>query len=230
MRYPISLIDSAKKLRLQGNTYSDIQKILKRSFNKSTLSHWFKDLKLTKAQTLLLEQNVNIKLNRARLKSKKISKERRIVYFNNLRDKNIHLLPIIDSNIQKLLLSILYLGEGAKSKSTQHLSLGSSNPDIVKLYLSLLSNCFKIKNEKFRIRIQCRNDQNIEELESFWQKITKMPRKQFYPTYIDKRSIGKPTLHKDYKGVCSVLYFDRSIQFELELLADSMIKYINKGL
>lgn len=226
MRYPISIIDSARNLRLQGNTYSDIQKVLKQNFNKSTLSHWFKDLKLTKEQTTILEHNVNKKLIQAQLKSQMMNKERRITYFNGLRDKNIHLLPAIDAKVQKLLLSILYLGEGAKSKSTKHLSLGSSNPNIIKLYLSLLNNCFDIKKEKFRIRVQCRNDQNIEELESFWQKITKISKEQFYPTYIDRRSIGKPTLHKDYKGVCSVIYFDRSIQFELELLADSVIKYI----
>lgn len=230
MRYSASVIDSAKKLRLQGKTYSDIQKALKHNFNKSTLSHWFRDLELTKEQILLLGHNVNKKLIQARLKSKKINEQRRIVYFNNLRDKNVHLLSLIDTKVQKLLLSILYLGEGAKSKSTKHLSLGSSNPNIIKLYLELLDNCFKIKKEKFRVRVQCRNDQNIKMLESFWQKVTKIPKSQFYPTYIDKRSIGKTTLHKDYKGVCSIMYFDRSIQFELEILADSVIKYIIKGL
>lgn len=226
MRHSISTIQSARLLRRQGKTFSDIQTILKINFNKSTLSYWFKDLKLTSKQQLLLNENVDKKLVYAQKKWQKLSKERRVTYFKKLTDKNLFLLPKIDNQIQKLLLSILYLGEGAKSKSTKHLSLGSSNPNIIKLYLSLLSNCFKIKKEKFRIRVQCRNDQNIEELERFWQNITKISRKQFYPTYVDKRSIGKPTLHKDYKGVCSVMYFDRSIQFELEFLADSMIKYI----
>lgn len=230
MRHSVSTIQSAKLLRTQGKTYSDIQLILKQGFNKSTLSYWFKDLKLTVKQKGLLKENIDKKLVYAQQKWQKLSKERRIIYFKKLTDKNLFLLPKIDNQVQKLLLSILYLGEGSKSKSTQNLSLGSASQKIIKLYLSLLKNSFQIDQSKFRIRIQCRDDQDTVLLENFWQKITDIPKDQFYPTYIDKRSVGKPTLHKDYMGVCTVMYFDRSIQFELELLADSVIKYIVKGL
>lgn len=228
--YARELIESARKLRLQGKTYSDIQKSLNRNFHKSTLSYWFKDLKLTSQQEKILKINVDTKLKISQRKAWKINKRRRIIYLNSLKDKNLYLLPILNKDVQKLLLAMLYLGEGAKSKSTKYLSLGSSNSKIVKLYLMLLGNCFKIDNSKFRIRIQCRDDQNIYLLEKYWQNLTKIPKEQFYPTYVDKRSIGKPTLHKDYKGVCAVHYFDRSIQLELELLSESMIKYILKGL
>ena len=228
--HSISTIQSARLLRTQGKTYSDIQRILKQGFHKSTLSYWFKDLDLTTEQKALLKTNVDKKLIIAQKKWQKLSKERRVIYFNKLKNKNLFLLPKIDNHIQKLILSVLYLGEGSKSKSTQNLSLGSSSPKIIKLYLSLLKSCFQTDISKFRIRIQCRDDQDITKLENFWHEVTQISKNQFYPTYIDKRSIGKPTLHKDYMGVCAVMYFDRSIQFELELLSDSMIEYITKGL
>jgi len=79
---------------------------------------------------------------------------------------------------------------------------------------------------KFRVRIQCRFDQSIKDLENYWENITSINRKQFYPTYIDKRTKGKPTLKKDYKGVCTIHYFDRKIQLELIYLADAIIEKI----
>jgi hypothetical protein len=68
--------------------------------------------------------------------------------------------------------------------------------------------------------VQCRADQNIEELEKFWLDITKIPKKQFYKAQIDPRTVGKPTLNKNYKGVLKVDYFDTRIQLELESLAN----------
>ena len=223
------LKERAIDLRLKGNTYSDINKKVKRAIPKGTLSEWFKHLHFTKAQKHLLQQNVDIKLIKAQHKAHLINKRRQIKYLRGLRDKNLHLMSFLNTDVQKLLLCILYLGEGAKTKSTKHLSLGSSSSKIIQLYMSLLSKCFSIDRSKFRIRIQCRADQDIKNLERYWHRITNIPRKQFYPTYVDKRTINKPTIKKDYKGVCALMYFDRSIQFELEFLAESVIKYLTMG-
>jgi len=220
---------NAVKLRLQGNTYSDINKKLKKNIPKSTLSEWFRVLHFNSEQKLLLKQRTTQKLRMSQLKALRVNKRQRIAYLKGLKEKNKYLLKFLNTDTKKLLLAILYLGEGAKTRSTQFLSLGSSNPQIIRFYLLLLKECFEINNSKFRIRIQCRADQDIKKLETYWQRITKIPKKQFYPTYIDKRTINKPTLHKDYKGVCAVHYFDRSIQFELEFLAGSVLKYVIEG-
>jgi hypothetical protein len=223
------LKEKAVKLRRNGYTYSDINKKLKKNIPKSTLSKWFKNLTLSPKQNTVLRKNISDKLIRSQQKAWRVNKKRRVEYLKSLKDKNIYLLQFLNKDIQKLLLSILYLGEGAKSKSTEHLSLGSSSASIIRLYLSFLKTCFKIDNSKFRVRIQCRADQNIKDLENYWQHVTGIQKKQFYLTYIDKRTINKPTLYKNYKGVCTIMYFDRSIQFELEFLANSVIKYLNRG-
>ncbi len=51
-------------------------------------------------------------------------------------------------------------------------------------------------------------------------KITGIPKRLFYKTRIDSRTVGKPTLKKDYKGVLRVDYFDTKVQLDLESLAD----------
>jgi hypothetical protein len=57
-------------------------------------------------------------------------------------------------------------------------------------------------------------------LEKFWQKITGIPKNLFYKTRIDPRTIGKPTLKIDYKGVLRVDYLDSMPHHDLESLAD----------
>lgn len=218
------------KLRLEGHTYSEILNLLGRKVSKSTLSYWLKNIEMTNLQKRTLQNNIDAKLKKAQKAALKINKFRRKKYLADLKNKNLYLLKKLDCDCQKLILSMLYLGEGAKTKGTQFLSLGSSNPKIIKLYLVLLKNCFTIDRSKFRIRIQCRADQNIKVLENYWHNLTKISKKQFYPTYIDKRTIGSPTKMKEYKGVCTIHYFDRSIQFELELLSESVIKCLTEGL
>ena len=78
-------------------------------------------------------------------------------------------------------------------------------------FLKLFKNCYNIDESKFRVRIQCRFDQNVDALVEFWHEVTKIKKEQFYPTYIDKRTQGKPTLKKDYKGVCTIQYFNTEI-------------------
>ena len=221
--------NSVIKLRLQGFTYSDINRKLNTNITKSTFSNWFKNLTLSDISKRKLSNNIATKLKRAQIKARLSNKNKRDKYLEALRIKNIPLLKIIDVSVMKMLLSILYLAEGAKNKSSAGLVLGSSDPNIIRFYLYLLYKCFDIDKLKFRLRIQCRSDQNIKKLEKYWSKTTKIKLEQFYPTYVDKRTIGKKTKHLKYKGVCVVHYFKTAIQLELEIFAKSMIEYLVMG-
>ena len=222
-----SLKGRARKLRTRGNTYSEIQELLETKVPKSTLSYWCKNVKLPDFYTRKIAKLNISNLSKARNLALKTNRKMRLEYLDKLQKRNIHLLDKLDIPTQKLILSTLYLAEGSKHKSTRCLVLGSSNPKMIRFYLSLLNNCFKISNHKFRVRIQCRHDQNTLMLEKFWHKETKISFKQFYPTYVDKRTIGKKTNKKNYMGVCVIHYFDTEIQLELELLADAIMNHIS---
>lgn len=214
------------RLRSEGNTYSEIRNMLRIEIAKSTMSIWCRNVKLPVWYKEKIKNINNKNLIRIRPIAHEVNRKKRSEYLRFLLQKNSHLLKKLDKPTQKLLLSILYLGEGAKYKSSQMLSLGSSSPDIIKFYLKLLQNCYNIDESKFRVRIQCRFDQNIKLLESFWLRLTKLKKIQFYPTYIDVRTKGKPTLKKGYKGVCTIHYFSTEIQLELELLANAIMSKI----
>jgi hypothetical protein len=218
------LRQKATALRKLGKTYSEIQKELKTKIAKNKLSYWCKGVVMPPwYKKKIIKINI-ANFSKARSLGQKALSEKRQTYLENLAKNNLVDISRLDKYTQKLLLSILYLGEGAKHSRSSTLTLGSSNPMIIKLYLKLLKNCYSIEKSKFRVRIQCRFDQNINDLEDYWEKITEIDKKQFYPTYIDQRTKGKPTLKKGYKGVCTIHYFNKEIQLGLGFLANEVIK------
>ncbi|MDO8741837.1 MAG: hypothetical protein Q7J11_01700 [Candidatus Roizmanbacteria bacterium] len=228
MNRPI-LKQKVRELRKRGKTYSEINQELKTTIPKNTLSYWCREIILPSWYSEKIKNLNKESLKKARVTGLNINKEKRRKYLSLLLKKNSDSIKKINVSTQKLLLSILYLGEGAKYISAPCLTLGNSNPLIIKFYLKLLKNCYTIDKLKFRGRIQCRFDQDIKVLENFWVSITGIEKKQFYPTYVDKRTIGKPTLKKNYKGVCTIHYFDARIQIELELLAKLIMDKVVPG-
>lgn len=223
------LMLQVRKLRTKGKTYSEIQDILKTKIPKSTLSYWCCEIKPPAWYKQKLEKINKKHLKKIRTLAFIVNKKKRIDYLVSLTNRNMDILKTLDSKKQKLILSILYLAEGAKHKSSQTLSLANTNPAIIKFFITLLENCYNIDKSKYRVRVQCRFDQRTKPLEKFWQKVTGIKEKQFYPTYVDKRTKGKTTKKKNYMGVCTIHYFNTEIQLELELLANEVIKKLLKG-
>lgn len=84
----------------------------------------------------------------------------------------------------------------------------------------LLNSCFDISIDKLKGRIQHRADQNPEELLNYWSGVTGIHKKNFYKSYVDKRTIGRKTKKSGYKGVCTITCAGTHIQLELEQIAD----------
>lgn len=218
-----------RQLREKGKTYSEIMTGLKISIPKSTLSDWCKNVKLP----AWYEEKIG-KLNR-----KSFSKARKIAWVSNKKKREDFLRSVekeaskiitqLDEANLKIILAMLYLGEGAKWKGHSGLMLGSSDSDIILLYMALLERCFGIKSYEMKCRICYRADQNIRKLEDFWSKITGIPLNNFYKTKPDPRTIGKETKNKGYKGVCVLTCKGANIQLELERIAILLLKRI-KGL
>ena len=214
--------NKAVLLRKQGKTYSEIMALIPK-ISKSTLSYWLSGLELSDKQKEKLAQNVNRKLVKARGVALEIAKEKRIKYLTDIENDNNYIFKsLANKRVAKITLATLYLGEGSKARRSS-LSFGNSSPDIVYLFLKLIRNCYDIDEPKFRCTIQCRADQDISYLEKFWSHLTKIPKKQFYRARIDPRTIGKPSLKLDYKGVCRLDYFSARIFNELLVMGKMII-------
>ncbi|MBI3335499.1 MAG: hypothetical protein HY001_03300 [Candidatus Portnoybacteria bacterium] len=220
-----ALHERAKLLRAQGKTYREIQSLLDMTIPKGTLSGWLKDVVLPKDYPEKVKQLVNNNLQRGRIKAKQILELKRKTLLKNLREKNNHLIKLaLNKDVAKIALAMLYLGEGAKWKGHRGLMLGSSDPAIVLLYIKLLNKCYGIDQKILKCRICYRADQKIKALEQYWSEITGVPKRNFYKTKPDPRTVGKKTLKTAYKGVCVITCRGTDIQLELAQIVSILLQ------
>lgn len=218
--YPQSLRAQAVALRKSGKTYSQIRQSLSVNVPKGTLSYWLHDIHISPMGQKRRKKIIDTQLRSARKKALQKKRDMREDYFRALKEHNMHLLHTMrDKGVLMLLLSTLYIAEGTKA-GVRHASvtLGNSDPRIIRMFLSLLRQCYDLDEKKFRCTVQCRADMDTKELGKFWSRVTKVPLSQFYAPRIDPRTVGKATKKPNYKGVCRVQYFSATIFHELMMI------------
>lgn len=218
------LREKARRLRAKGKTYSEIQKTLGVSMPKSTLSSWCQNVVLPDWYNAKIRELNNKNFTKAQTMAWASSKKKRELYLKEVRREASKILKKFNQEGLKVALAMLYLGEGAKWKGHSGLSLGSSDPNIILLYISLLKKCYNIGTESLRCRISYRADQDINELEKYWSATTTISRESFYKTKPDPRTKGKKTKKIDYKGVCVLTCAGAKIQLELEEITKLLYK------
>jgi len=214
--------DKALNLRKKGFSLSEISNLI--NIPKNTIYGWVKNIKLTKSQRIRLKKKEIECGRRGLAKALQINRDNMAKWKESVRHRTERFKTILDkkSDIAKLLCGVLYLCEGAKYPSSKQLILGSSSPKMIKIFLNLLRGNFNIDEKKLRCRIMHRCDQNGKALSKYWANLTKISLSQFYKSYKDKRSKGKITKKKDYKGVCAVQYNSTDLQYELQLIGESI--------
>lgn len=220
MRAFSHLKEKVKSLRATGKTYAEIMCELAVKIPKSTLSDWCSGVQLPAEYDEKLKTLTSSNFNKARAiawASNQLKQDNLLLQLENDNGELIRKIKD-DKNVLKTLLAFLYLGEGSKWKSHSGGVLGSSDPNIIQLYTTLLKICYGIQTEQLKCRISYRADQDIHELQQYWSDIVGIPMHNFYRTKPDPRTVGKPTKRKEYKGVCVIFGVGTRIQLELELI------------
>jgi len=208
--------DKAIDLRKKGKTYKEIQKSLKIMIPKSTLSNWCRNIGMSEEYHKRVKSMVVRNARIGRKIALVVNRNNRRKYLESVTQRNKRLANALkNKDIARVALSMLYLGEGGKSRKRGTVLFGNSDPFIISLFLRLLRFCYNINENKFRCTLQCRADQNIIELENLWSRVTKVPSSQFYRARIDPRTIGKKSEKKNYKGVCRIDYLSADLNLEL---------------
>jgi len=226
-RYTPEVIDSAVKLRKGGRSLAEISRII--GISKNTAYHWVSAITLTRSQKdRLLRKEIRCG-KRGLRKAHKIKQAKKLKWKQGLASRMKQYEGIVNkkSVFAKLLCGVLYLCEGAKYPSSKQMIFGNTNPRMIKTFLCLLRNNFVIDEKKIRCRIMHRYDQNGKQLDKYWSHITQIPVQQFYRNYKDRRTKGTITKKSDYKGVCAVQYNSVDLQYELQLIGESL--YSMKG-
>lgn len=211
-------LNTAIGLRKRGYSLKEISHDLKVS--KSTASLWVKDVKIGKAG---LERLKNIG-DLGRDRGAETNKKKRLDRLKNVAKKTVAFKDgLVDYNNErcKLLLAMLYWGEGAKAGS--RLIFINSDPNMIKVYLFLLRRSFAIKEGRLKATIHLHSYHNQGEIINFWSKITKIDRENFH--IFRKNNLGK-RIKKDYKGCISLRYGDVNVFDEVMLIISRLHKAI----
>lgn len=211
-------------LRENGRSLGEINREMK--IPKNTLSGWVKHIKLSEEQNERIRQKIinsgiigrplAVKANLQKIEKWQMGIREKVQHYGQLATKY--------PEIGKLICGLLYLCEGAKYPSSRYMYFGNSDPDIISAFVSLLRKHFNIDEAKLRFSVSHRWDQDYNELKRYWSKITNIPILNASNARPDRRTKGKPTLRKEYMGICRIFYCSTSLQFELQSIGEIIIK------
>lgn len=217
------LKSQAIKMREAGTSIREVEKLLK--IPRSTLSGWFKDIKLTKSQKNKLDKKWREALNIARKKAvvwHNKQKENRILEAENEAALILSKLDTKNKNILELALSFLYLGEGTKTQST---SMGNANPIILRFFIAAVKQIYN-GAKLGRCELHLRSDQNeLKEIE-YWSKELQIAQENF--GFVKDKRIIKSKTYLDYHGVCVVRFTSIAIQRRLVFLSHKFCNIITE--
>ena len=195
------LKDRVVELRKEGISMTKIEKDI--GIPRSTLSYWFKNIKISEKKQKVLEKNKLRGLEKARVKAviwHNKEKEKRCNIATKEAEEVLNKINTQESNILEIALSFLYLGEGAKSNT---FSIANSNSNVLNFFLDSIKKLYKIDKKTLRYELHLRADQNEILMKKYWSQKLNIPVSNIKYCAFDPRTEGRKT-RNDYKGVCVV--------------------------
>ena len=220
------LKEKAIVLRQNGSSIRSVELAL--NIPRSTLSGWFKNIKLNRKQQAVLLKNWSNALAKARQKAvlwHNSQKAERIAQAEEEARSTLKNINLKDKNILDLALAMLYLGEGSKGSSGT--GMGNTNPGILRFFIKVLRRNYGLKISDIKADLHIRADQNPEEVKNFWIKELGLPKENFMSVSVDYRTKGSKT-YPSYHGVCVIRCQRYAIQRKLMFLSKLVCEQVSK--
>lgn len=177
-----SLRARARRLRLRGRSYNEIQRLC--GVSKGTLSLWM--------HSLVLPEKASVRIA-ARVREGSL---------RGLLHRNVHQTALAGERHQRWrasavrefgrmtrrdLLCIgtaLYWGEGSKRGAGHVVAFANSDPDTVRCMMRFFREICGVPESKFRVAVHAYAGMDIGSVERYWSHVTDVPRAQFHATYL----------------------------------------------
>ena len=225
---------TALKLRLNGLSYSEINRVL--GVPKSTLSGWFSNLVISKERRERIEKRTRKKSILALIKHNKEQAKLAIKRASDIRKQAGEELVMLVKNDLLILGSALYWAEGYKRpiirnnrEVTHHVvSMTNSDPFLIKVFLKFLRDYCQVPEEKIKASIRIYEHQNESLLLNYWQKETQIPMQNFKKTYygVSKSSLGRRPFNRLLYGTIQVVVADTRLFHRIMGYIEKMKKLV----
>lgn len=194
------LRESARKLRLQGWTYDQIQVEL--GCSKSSISLWVRDLPKperrdpTEQAKLAARKRWEHELAK-RDEQRQQTKATAIAEIGPMTERDLFMSGIA-----------LYWAEGAKDKPyarRENVQFVNSDPDVIRIFLRWL-DLLKVERERLRYRVMIHTTADAEGAENFWADLVGVDASSFQRTTLKKHNpkTVRKNVGESYRG-CLVI-------------------------
>lgn len=199
----------AQALRKKGSSYNEI--LLKVKVSKDTLSRWCRDIRLTYKQEKRLISKKKLGQRKGSLVAADNKRKTRLFKMIKLFKEAKNELGSL-SNRDRFIAGIaLYAGEGTKTDGQGGFS--NSNPQLIKFMSKWFQKFCNLDKNKLRGALWLHKASVEDKAIDYWSRISGIPNKQFYKTYITKRN-SKHKIRKNIHkyGVLSIRFNDSDKQ------------------
>lgn len=157
----IDLIKHIEKLRKSGYSYSEISKLVK--ISNTTVQRYAHNTKISTKHfhKWFIKRGGSIKRKQ---------KKEQTAYSESQK-----LIKDFSYKESILYLSALYWAEGSK----KDFCLSNSDPKLVRVFIVLLKNVFKIHNNQIRLSLRLYDDLNKDVCLNYWSDFIKLPKTNF---------------------------------------------------
>lgn len=196
----------AQKLRKNGLSYSEIQKVV--DVPKSTLSGWCRDVALTEEQALRLFKNKLEGSARGRIIGAKRQQAKRLKQISDMLAEGKKEVGTLSKRDRFIVGIALYAAEGTKKDKAGCFS--NSDPLLVKFMASWFREFCRVPEEKLRGAIWIHEGLDRKRAIEYWSKLINIPIAQFHKTYVAKNKKDSPKIRKNIHqhGVFSIKFSD----------------------
>src|SRR3989344_2137210 len=171
-----NLKNTAIKLRKQGLSYSEIRTQV--PVSKSTLSNWFKGIRLSPVQRSRLKQK---RVEAAKRGSeKKVSQTLKTI--EEIQKNSSQEIGKISKRELWLMGVMLYWKEVSEDDLKKGVRFASSNPDLIKLFLKWLKDIGKIPDEDLKFDIFVKEEKRDQFID-YWAEVTGFSKENFSRVY-----------------------------------------------
>lgn len=194
-------------LRIKGNSVKQVS--AKLGISWSTASLWLREIKLSKEA----KEKLKKRSDEARARGCVTNRRKKIDRLDAINNRVVEEIDRIDlsESSNKLLCAMIYYCEGAKNDSAVYFA--NSDPQLLKLFLSLLRSNFKLDESKFKVIVHIHEYHNWPKQLNYWSRVLKISKKYFFRPYL-KAHTGK-NKKEGYPGCVSVRYYDSNVSREL---------------
>lgn len=202
--YSIQIKNRAVRFRKEGKSIYEVARIL--NLKPTTISHWCKNIQLTKELRNKIDKQGKLKARTAMLVyTEKLRKERMQKVLAN-KKAGAEIVKSLSSRDFLMIGLGLYWGEGYKYENSE-LGFTNSNLNIIKFYIKWL-NLFKVGKDDliFRITVNEIFRPQAQMVKQFWVKNLKVKENQFSTTTFIKTNLKKADISNldTYHGILRV--------------------------